>query len=121
MKWDTDPYALFCGYFNGDGHVVRGLYLDAGDGIGAALFSRLGKGAVVEKVGVESSYFKAQQAAAIAIGVSGEGVTVRQCYADETVEIEGSVYCAGLISDVRANRFTLNNCFFTGKLTGRHR
>lgn len=118
VKWDTDPYALFCGYFNGDGHVVRGLYLDAGDGIGAALFSRLGKGAVVEKVGVESSYFKAQQAAAIAIGVSGEGVTVRQCYADETVEIEGSVYCAGLISDVRANRFTLNNCFFTGKLTG---
>ena len=120
----------FNGHIDGDGHVVSGLYCSADDGTvtRVALFPMVGRSAVIEKLGIVNSYINATYgmnqtyvAAFIAfVPRAPEGSSVqpilRQCFADHTVEI-GGYFAGGLVCGV-AGPIKLENCYFTGLLTG---
>lgn len=122
---------VFKGYFDGDGHVVSGLYCNAKNAI-VGLFPRVGEGAVVEKVGVIDSILinraeggEAYTAALIG-HVSGNGSEddpetfvypiLRQCFADDTVYIE-SAFTGGLVCGNQRG-INIYDCYFSGELTG---
>ncbi len=111
----NNEFSVFYGCFDGGGHMVSGLY---STGKNAALFGKLGDGAVVENVGIEDSYFKGEAAAAVAAKISGKSVTVRNCYAGDKVEINGTDTAGGIVAEICNNRLTVTNCFFTGAFSG---
>ncbi len=118
----------FAGYFDGDGHVVSGLYFNTSYS-NTALFQNMTSGAVIEKVGITKSYIynygetkKTSYAAALVASVTGYEIPVEQfvmprismCFADHTVSVEG--YSAGGLIGGCAMYIQMDNCYFTGAL-----
>lgn len=118
-NWDTEDATTFKGYLDGRGHTVSGLYIESQTLSFAGLFARLGKNAQVQNIGVINSYIKANNAGAIAGGISGQKVTVRKCFADENTHICGDEATGGLVGLVSQKYFTMANCYFTGRLSGK--
>ena len=118
----------FYGHFDGDGHVVSGLYFDTSYAV-TGLFQRVSSGAVIEKLGVTKSSIRNfgdekenSYAAAIAPYITGwevaefEPPLISQCFADHTVYIE-AYNAGGLIGGV-SHWIDVENCYFTGELKG---
>ena len=118
--------ADFCGHFDGDGHVVSGLYFD-GTAREMALFPCAGGGAVIEKVGLTRSYLVSkiggttvETYVASFIGYcrnlrDGQFPVVSQCFADTSVYLEGH-FVGGLVCG-SPFAFTIDNCYFVGEIT----
>ncbi len=122
--------AAFKGNFDGNGHVVYGLYVNSDDDMAfAGLIPVIGEGAVVKNVGISKSYISnnyggsSTYAAAITGYISLYKTenpiipVISCCFADPTVTIEAN-YAGGIVGGVPAP-VKIENCFFTGKLAGR--
>ena len=116
-KYDWEPIGIsgapFCGIFDGRGHTVRGLYLDARRQVG--LFGFL-QNAMVCNVGLKDSDF-------VQIGADGtmgtiaamaENSRVLNCWSTALAKADG---LAGGIIGVATGSYVLN-CWFAGELEG---
>lgn len=116
----------FAGHFDGNGHVVYGLYYDTSFAK-AALFQTITSGAVIEHVGISKASItsignsdKEAYAAALVALVAGWDVEdfvrpiIRECFADHTVSVN-SYFTGGLIAGC-GMYFDMENCYFTGSL-----
>lgn len=96
------------GQFDGQGYTVNGLYMNDSSLSYGGLFGYVGSGAVVERVGVDYSYFKGNQYVG---GVAGRNDgTINNCYSCYTVT-SGNTYVGG-ITGYNAN--TVENCYSAG-------
>ena len=99
----------FKGTFDGDGYVIRGLYMN-GERFGG-LFGLLDGNAVIKNLGIESSYILAtNQAAAFASKVGGN-VTFRNCYADSSVILSSGDVCGAFFGQAYCNSISLTDCY----------
>lgn len=131
----TGNYALiqwsgstFNGTFDGDYHVVYGLYVNetihtAGwSGTGDALFPSASN-AVIKNVGVDYAYIQATNNASAIVGYAGykanASVTVDTCYAGSKVNLRG--YNAGGIYGSGDANFNINSCYSLATLYGAYK
>ena len=99
----------FKGTFDGDGYVIRGLYMN-GERFGG-LFGLLDGNAVIKNLGIESSYILAtNQAAAFASKVGGN-VTFRNCYADSSVILSSGDVCGAFFGQAYCTSVTVADCY----------
>lgn len=133
----TARYGNFNGNFNGDGHVIYGLYLDLepqNSVIYTGLFPTISDGTVVEKVGFSNCHIKVannnvdiQSYVGAIAGVvflnQSEAETdpanlprISQCFGDSKTILEGR-YVGGLVGggSYVAN---MDNCYFIGEVIG---
>lgn len=128
--------SIFRGVFDGNGHVVSGLYYNGeadSSAYAVGLFQRLGCDSIVMRVGVTQSkiYAKSKDGIALAAAIVGwaedynpngnpnkEAPIIRECFADDTVFVEGT--SAGGILGGAPTLVVVENCYFTGELTGKN-
>ncbi len=128
--------STFRGTFDGNGHTVSGLYYNGeanGSAYAAGLFQRLGVNSKIMRVGVTSSkiYAKSKKGIALAGAIVGwiedwnpaenkdkKAPVISQCFADDTVFVEGT--SAGGIVGGAPTWVEIDNCYFTGELTGKN-
>jgi hypothetical protein len=102
----------FCGWFDGQGHVVRGLTVNRAEADGVGLFGGIGSGGVIRGLGLEGG--------AIAGGWHVGGLagwnagTVEQCYATAAVAATG-YHVGGLVG---GSTGTLDQCYAAGTVSG---
>ncbi len=120
----------FTGHFDGNGHIVSGLYYHIdGTATYVGLFPSVGPRAVIEKVGVVDSYLYNQNANsdANAAAIAGfvewmndekyeQRAIIRQCFADDSVTVEAK-YAGGIVGGA-ASAVHMENCYFTGTISG---
>lgn len=119
---------VFRGHFDGNGHVVSGMYYDTAFA-NVGLFQFVSSNAVIEKVGVIKSYIKntgselnASYSGALCAMITGWDLAeytapvFDQCFADHTVYIEG--YTVGGLIGGNGMYIKMSNCYFTGELKG---
>lgn len=121
----------FRGHFDGDYHIVSGIYNGELESNNYGLFPVIGEGAIIENVGVTNSYIEisttsSETYAACIVGyvqgfnqsradfeAAGKKVPiVRNCFADHTTHIEAR-YAGGIVCGV-PSFVDVDNCFFTG-------
>ncbi len=122
--WTTTS-ARFAGHFDGNGHVVSGLYFEGSTRV-MALFPNVGGGAVIEKVGLTKSHLVNNVGGSVTetyvasiIGYYAGGgdayPVVSQCFANDSVYLEGhfvgGIVCGSPIA------YNIDNCYFTGEIT----
>ncbi len=139
LNWFTSNTARlgdFRGHFDGNGHMIYGLYYNlkqTDNTVYAGLFPSIANGAVVEKLGFSQCHLKitttnpdqqtylgcvgGQVFIDEQIGVPNAELlpTVSQCFGDTTVIIEGTF--AGLLGG-GPHAPHMNNCYFVGKVIG---
>lgn len=133
----TARYGNFNGHFDGDGHVIHGLYLDLEQNasvVYAGLFPTVSDGTVVEKTGIANSYLKVYTdniewqsyvggfTGLVFFNQADEDTDINniarfsQCFGDSTVLLEGR-YSAGIVAG-GPRPVNIDNCYFIGKITG---
>ena len=128
--------STFRGTFDGNGYTVSGLYYNGeanGSAYAAGLFQRIGVNSKIMRVGLTSSkiYAKSQKGIALAGAIVGwiedwnpaenkdkKAPVISQCFADDTVFVEGT--SAGGIVGGAPTLVEIDNCYFTGELTGKN-
>lgn len=95
----------FCGKLDGDGHVVKGIYISDSMATFGGLFCTVQASAEIRNLGVVESEISATEWAGALVGLqipwtTGNGIIVENCFSDETVIIESSVYAGGLFGGV---------------------
>jgi len=137
-EWYTGSWArAFRGHLDGGYHIVSGLYLNktketyTGTDYYGGLFACIGKGAVIEKLGiVNSSLTFTDPASTKYLGAFAgfvdqydsstqkasyeEYPIIRECFADTTVVLDGGS-CGGFIG-CATRPIRVENSFFTGKV-----
>ena len=101
----------YMGTFDGQGHVIRGLYFNNTRVGNIGLFSYLNKEGKIQNVGLENSYFRG---VAYVGGICAySNGTIENCYNAGTITAEYD-YVGGLV----ANNFgSIVNCYNTGNIT----
>ena len=101
----------YMGTFDGQGHVIRGLYFNDTRVGNIGLFSNLNKEGKIQNVGLENSYFRG---VAYVGGICAySNGTIENCYNAGTITAEYD-YVGGLV----ANNFgSIVNCYNTGNIT----
>ena len=101
----------YMGTFDGQGHVIRGLYFNDTRVVNIGLFSNLNKEGKIQNVGLENSYFRG---VAYVGGICAySNGTIENCYNAGTITAEYD-YVGGLV----ANNFgSIVNCYNTGNIT----
>ena len=133
----TARYGNFNGHFNGDGHVIHGLYLNMKQNasvVYTGLFPTVSDGTVIEKTGISNSHIKITNNnvdwQSYVGGFTGlvffnqadeltdvNNLTVfSQCFGDSKVVLEGR-YVGGIVSG-GPRPANINNCYFIGKVIG---
>ncbi len=96
------------GHFDGQGYTINGLYMNDTTISYGGLFGSTYSGAVIEKVGVDDSYFSANQYVG---GICGQnGGKIKNCYTFYTIT-KGVSYVGGIAGK---NTGTLENCYNAG-------
>lgn len=142
-NWDY----LFGGTFNGDFHTINGIYLSVEEKPEdikerfMGLFPGLNGGAVVENLGIESSYMKTVYAnenpsnqliygtVGVIAGIkrnypvindpNTKDVTISKCYVADTVVIESTGEAGGFIGRVFDEPYLImENCYSAAKISG---
>ena len=126
--------SIFRGVFDGNGHIVSGLYYnntqkDTGDAVG--LFQRLGYDSKIMRLGIiESTIISKGDGVETFAGAfvgwlehwepelnpDRTAPLISECFADDTVYIEATM--AGGILGGTPTVVHMENCYFTGELTG---
>ena len=138
---------LFGGTFNGDFHTVKGIYLSVEEKPEAinnkfmGLFPGLNGGAVIENLGIESSYMKTayakensnKQTVYGCVGaIAGlkrnypvinnpntKDITISKCYVADTVIIESVGEAGGFIGRMYDEPYVImENCYSAAKVVG---
>ena len=110
---DYDKWLPFSGTFDGDGHIIRKLYINAPDKQ-SALFGLVIEG-VIRKLGIDDSYINGGSHSASAIVRYLSRSTMEQCYSKATVV--GGKSSAGLVSSC-TTQSVIKNCYNGGSVTG---
>lgn len=98
----------YIGSFDGQGHTINGLYMDDSSLSYGGLFGCTASGAVIERFGIDNSYFKGNQCVG---GICGQnGGTIENCYTFNIV-VKGSSYVGGITGNNSGN---IVNCYNTG-------
>lgn len=133
--WYAGRY-FFRGVFDGNGHVVSGLYYkneNNDDNSWAGLFQGIGHGSTIKRLGVTQSKVinKGPNVHSYAAAICGylehwDPVTnaglekvvpvISECFADDSVYIEATA-AAGILAATQTS-VLIENCYFTGELTG---
>ena len=114
----------FCGKLDGDGHVVKGIYINDAMAQFGGLFNAVQASAEIRNLGVVESQIIATVWAGALVGLqipwtSGDGIIVENCFSDETVIIESSTYAGGLFGGVMlGSGATSLKCHFTNCYSG---
>ena len=133
--WDTTkptntwtPIASFKGTFDGQGHVISGLYFNQDNATNIGLFG-MTDGATIKNVSVVNSYFKGRAGIGAIVGsATGLPSTISNCYTDAylvsyTQGVDRS--CVGGILGVAGAQTTVDevvtgcvveNCWFDGDI-----
>ena len=109
--WTPINGTYYISTFDGQGHVIRGLYFNDTSVGNIGLFSHLYKDGKIQNVGLENSYFRG---ATDIVGICADNAgTIENCYSAGTISaMYGHV--GGLVSN---NFGSVINCYNTGNIT----
>ena len=121
---------IFKGNFDGNGHVVYGIYYPVGNNADidanrpVGLFPKVSTNTTVKNVGVKMSYLETKGFAGAVVGFFGEvaemNFAIDSCFSDSTVTLKGKQPIAnnyqfgagGIIGAFyNANKVTITNCY----------
>ncbi len=102
----------FRGIFDGNGHTVSGLYIDAPSGGYLGLFGALGTGGTVINLGLIGGLIHGTERVALIVG-SNSGL-IQNCYSSGEVYAKGD-YVGGVAG---LNQGAIVDCYNTGVITG---
>ena len=106
-------YGRYKGIFDGQGHTISGLYFNDSSAECIGIVGELGRGGVIQNVGLENSYFHVYQYTA---GICGyNSGTISNCYNAGTV-IGEFIIIGGIVGAFNVG--TVSNCYNTGNITG---
>lgn len=112
-QWLWEPENPFLGFFEGDGHVIRGLTVNRGETEGVGLFGYLGQGGLVQNLGVAGvSVTGGVRAGGLAGCCEGR---VSQCFASGNVH--GQMEIGGLVGTVFMDG-EIEDCYATAQVSG---
>jgi len=110
----------FEGTFDGQGHVIRGLYMNRSEETYFGLFGNI-RNAIIENVGLLEGTIAGAGQAADSVGSGGalvgrmENSTVSNCFSTAAVFCSEG-YAGGLVG--RVTNSTVSNCYATGPVSG---
>lgn len=107
------PSTAFQGTFDGQGYVIRGIYLNNTASGSNGLFGITGTNATVQNLSLTDSYFYSSQAINGSIAGTAKG-TFDSIYSSAIVKTSG-IQIGGIIGTVNGT-FTMDNCWFAGEL-----
>ncbi len=98
----------YAGHFDGQGYTINGLYMNDANLSYGGLFGYTGTEAVIERVGIDDSYFEGSRYVG---GICGyNGGKINNCYSFYNVT-KGSSYVGGIAG---YNNGTVTNCYSVG-------
>ncbi|MCQ2060984.1 MAG: hypothetical protein MJY47_05285 [Fibrobacter sp.] len=103
----------YTGTFDGNGHTIRGLYVNDGDAEYVGLFGYIDESAKVQNVGVVDSYFKGSLYVGGVVGYNDDG-TVSNVY--NAGAVNGEWYVGGVVGFNYDG--TVSNVYNTGSVSG---
>ncbi|MEE1006358.1 MAG: dockerin type I repeat-containing protein, partial [Acutalibacteraceae bacterium] len=111
----------FAGTFDGNGHVIKGLYIGENAGTYNGLFPGVSGAAVIKNLGIDDSYISAGGYSGFIAGqrysdTTGSGVTIQNCYVGSNAKMEGE-YAGGFLGGV-LNKTTVKNSYSKATVTG---
>jgi hypothetical protein len=107
----------FKGTFDGQGHVVSGLYIHTGtEGFYQGLFGVV-EGATIRNLGIEASYIKAYENVGAVAGYICRWSLISGCY--NTGVVTGERNTVGGIVGYSEGTNTIINCYNAGRVTGK--
>lgn len=126
----------FTGNFDGDGHVVYGLWYPVGNNAEVdfnccvGLFPKLGAGSTVKNLGVRQSYLETKGFSGAIVGFFTEltkaNISIDKCFSDETVTLKGyqpadnnyQFGAGGIVGGFYNSGYvTITNCYSTANTT----
>ena len=114
--FDWTPMKNLCGKFDGQGHVVRNLYINSSS-YPAGLFGYVKTGASVTRLGVTGSVTCTATSNAQAGGVAGyleANAQITECFS--TVDVSSRKHGGGIAGYVN-NGAVISDCYATGSIT----
>lgn len=113
----SDESKAFSGVLDGDGHIVKGIYIDDAALNASGLFSVINGKAEIHNLGIIESDIAAYGSGSMAgafVGyqkpwATGDGIKLINCFADETVLITGETYAGGLLGGIIHNKADVHN------------
>ena len=109
--WTPINGTYYISTFDGQGHVIRGLYFNDTSVGNIGLFSHLYEYGKIQNVGLENSYFRG---ATDIVGICADNDgTIENCYNAGTISAENG-FVGGLVSN---NFGSVINCYNTGNIT----
>jgi len=117
--WQPIKNPDFAGVFNGNGYVIKGLYIDRNDSFEVGLFGlSLGE---IKNVGIVNADITAPEANQVALLVGwNDGGTIHHCFATGTVSAKNGIAIGGLVGR-NGGIYTQNelyNCYAHTEVTG---
>ena len=120
LATNADSIIPFRGTFNGQGHTIKGIYVNSGsDRIG--LFAATGADAVIKDFTLENSYIKSTKdsnTGAVGSVVGRLGGTLDTIKSSAIVKMSGAQYAGGLVGDINTMGAIITNCWFDGSVSG---
>ena len=110
----SDLSSSYIGIFEGDGHVITGLYYNNPSNKHTGLFGFMGSDGTVRNVGIEDGSITGGMYTGGVVG-KNEG-TVQNCYNTGSVNSTADNAFVGGIAG--SNNGTIQNCHFTGTVSG---
>ena len=114
--YDWTPLNKFYGTFDGDGHMVKNLYINSGS-YPLGIFGYVKNGAAVKNLGVSGDVTCTASSNAQAGGIAGyleSNAAIENCYSSVNVT---SKKHGGSIAGYTAGGATITNCYGSGNIT----
>ena len=114
--YDWTPLSKFYGTFDGDGHMVKNLYINSGS-YPLGIFGYVKTGAAVKNLGVSGDVTCTASSNAQAGGIAGyleSNAAIENCYSSVNVT---SKKHGGSIAGYTASGATITNCYGSGNIT----
>ena len=103
----------FKGTFDGDGHMITGLYINDSSGSNQGLFGSVGSDGTVKNLGVDGEVTGGSNVG----GIVGRNFgTIENCY--YTGAVSGSGTVGGIAGENNGSTSTVEKCYNTGTVTG---
>ena len=110
--------APFSGFFDGNGHVIRGLYINRPDGENQGLFGAVAW-TTIKRLGVENVNVTGYSCVGGLFGRIWREVTVEECYSTGQVSSVGATnhnHVGGLIGDIAYGPSHVKKCYSTASV-----
>lgn len=106
----------FAGTFDGDGHIISGLYLASSTG-SVGLFGETAVGSTVKNLRLENSYFSTSAAEARIGSIVGRGEGNLNTIYSNAIVVSDGTYSGGLVGVMaKAGAKLIDNCWFGGSV-----